>query len=71
MKKLIMQERKEEHSSLQASIAGGALMGVVSAGMRFAGFEYSHSLSGATMQIGGIVVYLLPYRLPCLGLLAC
>ncbi len=52
---------RKERGTLLASgfIAGGALMGVVSAGMRFAGFEYSHSLSGATMQIGGIVVYLL------------
>ena len=51
---------RKERGTLLASgfIAGGALMGVVSAGMRFAGFEYSHSLSGATMQIGGIVVYL-------------
>lgn len=40
-------------------IAGGALMGVVSAGMRFAGFEYSHSLDATTMQIGGVVVYAL------------
>lgn len=52
---------RKERGTLLASgfIAGGALMGVVSAGMRFAGFEYSHSLSGATMQIGGVVVYLL------------
>ncbi len=39
-------------------IAGGALMGVVSAGMRFAGFEYSHSMSEAVMQAIGLVMYL-------------
>ena len=40
-------------------IAGGALMGVVSAGMRFAGFEYSHSIDETTLQITGVVMYLL------------
>ncbi len=52
---------RRERGTLLASgfIAGGALMGVVSAGMRFAGFSYSNSLSESTLQIGGIVVYIL------------
>lgn len=50
-----------ERGTLLASgfIAGGALMGVVSAGMRFGGFEYAHNLDATTMQIGGVVMYLL------------
>ncbi len=40
-------------------IAGGALMGVVSAGMRFAGFEYHCSMTETTLQIVGLVMYLL------------
>lgn len=40
-------------------IAGGALMGVVSAGMKFAGFEYTHDLSEATLQTVGLIMYLL------------
>ena len=40
-------------------IAGGALMGVVSAGMNFAGFEYTHDLSEATLQTVGLIMYLL------------
>lgn len=56
-----LNKARQERGTLLASgfIAGGALMGVVSAGMRFGGFEYSHSLSESTMQIGGIVVYAL------------
>ena len=40
-------------------IAGGALMGVVSAGMKFAGFEYTHNLNEATLQTVGLIMYLL------------
>ena len=40
-------------------IAGGALMGVVSAGMKFAEFEYTHDLSEATLQTVGLIMYLL------------
>lgn len=52
---------RHERGTLLASgfIAGGALMGVVSAGMRFGGFEYSHTLSAGTLQLAGIVVYVL------------
>ena len=52
---------RKERGTLLASgfIAGGALMGVVSAGMRFAGFEYSHSLNADTLQIAGIAMYAL------------
>ena len=40
-------------------IAGGALMGVVSAGVKFAGFEYSHAMSDTTLQSLGLVLYVL------------
>ena len=52
---------RHERGTLLASgfIAGGALMGVVSAGMRFGGFEYSHTLSAGILQLAGIVVYVL------------
>ena len=40
-------------------IAGGALMGVVSAGMNFAGFEYTHDLIESTLQTVGLIMYLL------------
>ena len=52
---------RKERGTLLASgfIAGGALMGVVSAGMRFAGFEYAHSLNADTLQIAGIAMYAL------------
>ena len=39
-------------------IAGGALMGVVSAGMRFGGFSYENPLSDQTSNILAVVVYL-------------
>lgn len=57
----VLNKARQERGTLLASgfIAGGALMGVVSAGMRFGGFEYSHNLSESTMQIGGIVLYAL------------
>lgn len=52
---------RHERGTLLASgfIAGGALMGVVSAGMRFGGFEYSHTLSAGILQFAGIVAYVL------------
>ncbi len=54
---------RQEHGTLIASgfIAGGALLGVVSAGMRFAGFEYTCPWGGdeALMQSLGLVVYIL------------
>lgn len=54
---------RQEHGTLIASgfIAGGALLGVVSAGMRFAGFEYVCPWSGdeALMQSLGLAVYVL------------
>ena len=52
---------RRDRGTLLASgfIAGGALMGVVSAGMRFGGFSYSNQLSEGTLQTGGIVVYIL------------
>ena len=40
-------------------IAGGALMGVVSAGVKFAGFEYSHAMGETTLQALGLVIYAL------------
>ncbi len=40
-------------------IAGGALMGVVSAGLSLADFEYHHNMSEGAMQIAGLVMYLL------------
>lgn len=50
-----------ERGTLLASgfIAGGALMGVVSAGMRFAGFESHFTASEGTLQITGCIVYIL------------
>ena len=39
-------------------IAGGALMGVVSAGMRFAGFEYNCEWSETVKQAIGLIAYL-------------
>ena len=54
---------RADHGTLIASgfIAGGALLGVVSAGMRFAGFEYSCPWGGneALMQSLGLIVYAL------------
>ena len=56
-----LNEARRDRGTLLASgfIAGGALMGVVSAGMRFGGFEYSHSLPENSMQVAGVVMYLL------------
>lgn len=48
-----------ERGTLLASgfIAGGALMGVVSAGLRFAGFEYTCGFDANTLNILAVVVY--------------
>jgi putative OPT family oligopeptide transporter len=50
---------RKERGTLLASgfIAGGALMGVVSAGMRFGGFEYTSPLSEAASNWLAVVVY--------------
>lgn len=54
---------RQEYGTLIASgfIAGGALLGVVSAGMKFAGFEYtcSYADNETLMQTIGLVVYVL------------
>lgn len=49
-----------EKGTLLASgfIAGGALMGVVSAAIRFAGFEYSCNMNETLSQALGLVLYL-------------
>ena len=39
-------------------IAGGALMGVVSAAMKFGGFKYESPLSDSLSSILGLVVYI-------------
>jgi putative OPT family oligopeptide transporter len=50
---------RKERGTLLASgfIAGGALMGVVSAGMRFGGFEYTSPLSETASNWLAVVVY--------------
>lgn len=52
---------RHDRGTLLASgfIAGGALMGVVSAGMRFGGFEYSCSFDESALQVAGIAMYAL------------
>ncbi len=52
-------EARRDRGTLLASgfIAGGALMGVVSAGIRFAGFEYTSPLSEDMMNGIAVVVY--------------
>ena len=52
-------EARRDRGTLLASgfIAGGALMGVVSAGMRFAGFEYTSPLSEDMMNGIAVVAY--------------
>ena len=52
---------RQERGTLLASgfIAGGALLGVVSAGMRFFGFEYTSTFSETQLQATGIIVYIL------------
>ena len=55
----LLNNARRDRGTLLASgfIAGGALMGVVSAGMRFAGFEYTSPLSEATANIIAPCVY--------------
>ncbi len=52
---------RQERGTLLASgfIAGGALLGVVSAGMRFFGFEYTCTFSETQLQTTGLIVYVL------------
>ncbi len=52
---------RQERGTLLASgfIAGGALLGVVSAGMRFFGFEYSCTFGETQLQVTGLIVYIL------------
>ena len=52
---------RQERGTLLASgfIAGGALLGVVSAAMRFFGFEYTCSFGESQLQITGLIVYVL------------
>lgn len=58
--KEINKERQEKGTLLASGfIAGGALMGVVSSGMRFAGFEYSFTASETFLQSVGLSVYAL------------
>ena len=40
-------------------IAGGALMGVVSAGIKFAGFDYENNMSMTALQSLGLLIYVL------------
>ncbi|MGM9802897.1 MAG: OPT family oligopeptide transporter [Muribaculaceae bacterium] len=53
-------DARRDRGTLLASgfIAGGALMGVVSAGMRFFGFDYTSPLSPAVMDTLALVVYI-------------
>ncbi|MEG0253129.1 MAG: OPT/YSL family transporter, partial [Muribaculaceae bacterium] len=50
---------RQDRGTLLASgfIAGGALMGVVSAGLRFGGFEYVNEMPEYLLQSIGIGVY--------------
>ena len=52
---------RQERGTLLASgfIAGGALLGVVSAGMRFFGFEYTCTFGESQLQVTGLIVYIL------------
>lgn len=60
-KKDDLNKARMDRGTLLASgfIAGGALMGVVSAGMRFCGFQYNCTFSEPALQVGGIVMYVL------------
>ncbi|MBR5531959.1 MAG: oligopeptide transporter, OPT family [Bacteroidales bacterium] len=55
-----LNKARQDRGTLLASgfIAGGALMGVVSAAMKFGGFEYSSPLCNVSSQIIGLVVYI-------------
>ncbi|MDD4820705.1 MAG: oligopeptide transporter, OPT family [Flavobacteriales bacterium] len=54
-------KQRMERGTLLASgfIAGGALMAVVSAGLRFANFEYTNQMSEVSLQALGLLMYLL------------
>lgn len=56
-----LNKARVDRGTLLASgfIAGGALMGVVSTGLSLTSFKYQHTLSESTMQIAGLVMYLL------------
>ncbi|MBQ8422757.1 MAG: oligopeptide transporter, OPT family [Coprobacter sp.] len=55
-----LNKARQEKGTLLASgfIAGGALMGVVSAAIRFAGFEYTCTMNETLLQSLGLVLYL-------------
>ena len=55
-----LNKARQERGTLLASgfIAGGALMGVVSAAMKFGGFEYTSPVNDLWTQIIGLVVYI-------------
>ncbi len=55
-----LNKARQERGTLLASgfIAGGALMGVVSAAMKFGGFEYTSPIGDTLSQIIGLVVYI-------------
>lgn len=55
-----LNKARHDRGTLLASgfIAGGALMGVVSAGLRFAGFEYHYTATEWVSQTIGIIVYI-------------
>lgn len=54
-----LNKARQDRGTLLASgfIAGGALMGVVSAGMRFGGFEYKSPLSDDVANVLAVVMY--------------
>ena len=56
----VLNKARQERGTLVASgfIAGGALMGVVSAAMKFGGFEYTSPVNDLWTQIIGLVVYI-------------
>ena len=58
-KKKEINDARRERGTLIASgfIAGGALMGVVSAGMRFAGFEYTCPFNDNMLNGLAVVIY--------------
>lgn len=55
-----LNKARQERGTLLASgfIAGGALMGVISAAMKFGGFEYTTPVGDTLAQIIGLVVYI-------------
>ena len=55
-----LNKARQERGTLLASgfIAGGALMGVISAAMKFGGFEYTSPVGDLAAQIIGLVVYI-------------